>query len=162
MLKVNLKQMKTAIGLRILIPTVLSLYNLLKKSSHILVDRTGGAGSMRDMIAKAKTIMTNGRSIAIFPEGTRMPPGTIGKFHPGVAAIYTQLEATVVPVAVNSGVFWPRREFLKNPGNIIIEFLSPMEPKMDRKIFMAELQNRIKTATQKLEKEAGYIALVED
>ncbi|MGY8999303.1 MAG: lysophospholipid acyltransferase family protein [Rhodospirillales bacterium] len=134
----------------------------MKKSSHILVDRTGGAGSMRDMIAKAKTIMTNGRSIAIFPEGTRMPPGTIGKFHPGVAAIYTQLEATVVPVAVNSGVFWPRREFLKNPGNIIIEFLSPMEPKMDRKIFMAELQNRIKTATQKLEKEAGYIALVED
>lgn len=130
----------------------------MKKSPHILVDRSGGARSMRDMMRKTKAIMDDGRSIAIFPEGTRMPPGTIGKFHPGVAAIYTQLDTTVVPVAVNSGLFWPRRKFLKKPGKIVIEFLPPIEPGMKRKEFMVELQERIKTATQKLEKEAGFVA----
>tara|TARA_B100000315_G_scaffold256942_1_gene304249 strand:- start:263 stop:1036 length:774 start_codon:yes stop_codon:yes gene_type:complete len=131
----------------------------MTKSSHVLVDRTGGARSMRDMIRKTEVIMDNNRSIAIFPEGTRMPSGTIGKFHPGVAAIYTQLEATVVPVAVNSGMYWPRRKFLKKPGKIVIEFLPPIEPGMDRKTFMAELQSRIKAATEKLEKEAGFVAV---
>jgi len=62
-----------------------------------------------------------------------------------------------VPVAVNSGLFWPRRKFLKNPGKIIIEFLPPIEPGMGRKEFMAELQSRIKAATEKLEKEAGFL-----
>ncbi len=131
----------------------------MKKSKHILVDRTGGASAMRDMMTKAKDVMDDSRSIAIFPEGTRMPSGTIGKFHPGVAALYNQLDATVVPVAVNSGLFWPKRKFLKKPGNIVIEFLPPIEPGMNRKVFMAELQERIKTATRKLEQEAGFIAV---
>ena len=129
----------------------------MTKSSHVLVDRTGGAKSMRELIRKTKEIMDNSRSIAIFPEGTRMPSGSIGTFHPGVAAIYTQLDTTIVPVAVNSGLFWPRRKFLKNPGKIIIEFLPPIEPGMGRKEFMAELQSRIKAATEKLEKEAGFL-----
>ncbi len=129
----------------------------MKKSSHILVDRTGGAKSMRDMMRKAEDILNDSRSIAIFPEGTRMPPGTIGKFHPGVAAIYNQLNTTVVPVALNSGIVWPKRKFLKYPGKIVIEFLPPIEPGMGRKEFMVELQNQIQTATQKLEKEAGFV-----
>jgi 1-acyl-sn-glycerol-3-phosphate acyltransferase len=78
----------------------------------------------------------------------------MGKFHPGVAAIYTQLNITVVPVAVNSGSFWPRREFKKKPGKIIIEFLPPIEPSLDRKLFMLLLENRMKIATEQLEKEA--------
>ena len=127
----------------------------MKKSGHILIDRSGGAQSIRAMIGKASEFMANGRSIIIFPEGTRIPPGQIGKFHPGVAAIYSQLNTTVVPVAVNSGLFWPRREFLKKTGKIIIEFLPPIEPGMDRKLFMLELQSRIKKATIKLEREAG-------
>ena len=128
----------------------------MKKSSHILVDRSGGTKSMRNMLEKAKAILDHGRSIVIFPEGTRIPPGATGKFHPGVAAIYTHLNPTVVPVAVNSGLFWPRRKFKKNPGRIIIEFLPPIEPGGDRKTFMLELHDSIKTATQKLENEAGF------
>jgi 1-acyl-sn-glycerol-3-phosphate acyltransferase len=126
----------------------------MKKSGHILVDRTGGTKSMRAMIGKAREIIGNGRSIVIFPEGTRIPSGQMGKFHPGVAAIYTQLNITVVPVAVNSGLFWPRREFKKKPGKIIIEFLPPIEPSLDRKLFMLLLENRMKIATEQLEKEA--------
>ncbi len=128
----------------------------MKKSGHILVDRSGGIKSMRNMLEKAKAILGHGRSIVIFPEGSRIPPGETGEFHPGVAAIYTHLNLTVVPVAVNSGLFWPRRKFKKNPGRIIIEFLPPIEPGDDRKAFMLELQDSIKTATQNLENEAGY------
>ena len=128
----------------------------MKKSGHILIDRTGGTKSMRNIIKKSKLFMDNGRSIVIFPEGTRIASGQMGNFHPGVAAIYTQLNATVVPVAVNSGLFWPRREFVKKPGNIIIEFLPPIEPGIDRKPFMLQLHNQIKLATQKIEKEAGF------
>lgn len=128
----------------------------MKKSSHILVDRKGGARSIRNMLTKAKIILKTGRSIAIFPEGTRMPPGVIGKFHPGIAAIYTQLNVTVVPVAVNSGIFWPRRQFLKKSGKIVIEFLPPIKPGIDRKKFMQDLHERISVATKKLEKEAGF------
>jgi 1-acyl-sn-glycerol-3-phosphate acyltransferase len=129
----------------------------MKKSGHILVDRTGGTKSMRAMIRKTKEFIENNRSIVIFPEGTRIPSGEIGKFHPGVAAIYSQLDITVVPVAVNSGMFWPRREFIKNPGKIIIEFLPQIKPGIDRKSFMLELQSQIKIATEQLEKEAGFI-----
>jgi 1-acyl-sn-glycerol-3-phosphate acyltransferase len=131
----------------------------IKKSAQVIVERTGGAGAMRSMIQKCKAIIEDNRSIVIFPEGTRMPSGSIGTFHPGVAAIYTQMEATVVPVALNSGLYWPRRKFLKKPGNIVLEFLPPIEPGMRRKEFMIELQNRIKTATEKLEKEAGFVGI---
>ena len=127
----------------------------MKKSGHILIDRSGGAKSIRAMIGKAREFMLNARSIVIFPEGTRIPPGQIGKFHPGVAAIYSQLNTAVVPVAVNSGLFWPRREFLKKPGKIIIEFLPPIGPGMDRKLFMQQLQSQIKIATVELENEVG-------
>ena len=130
----------------------------MKKSGHILVDRTGGTKSMRTMIKKTKEFIEKNRSIVIFPEGTRIPTGEIGKFHPGVAAIYSQLNISVVPVAVNSGIFWPRRKFTKIPGNIIIEFLPPIEPGIDRKSFMLELQSQIKTVTDQLEKEAGFIS----
>ena len=129
----------------------------MKKSGHILVDRTGGTKSMRTMIKKTKEFIEKNRSIVIFPEGTRIPTGKIGKFHPGVAAIYSQLNISVVPVAVNSGIFWPRRKFTKIPGKIIIEFLPPIEPGIDRKSFMLELQSQIKTVTDQLEKEAGFI-----
>jgi 1-acyl-sn-glycerol-3-phosphate acyltransferase len=129
----------------------------MKKSGHILVDRTGGTKSMRAMLGKAKEIMGNGRSIVIFPEGTRIPPGQMGRFHPGVGAIYAQLNTTVVPVAINSGLFWPRRKFIKKPGKIIIEFLPPIAPNIDRKSFMFLLENRMKMATEKLEKEAELV-----
>ena len=128
----------------------------MKKSAHILVDRLGGTRAMRDMIEKSKAILDDERSIVIFPEGTRIPSGNMGKFHPGIAALYTQLNATVVPVAVNTGLFWPRHTFTKISGNIIIEFLKPIEPGLDRKRFMNQLQEQIRIATQKLEKEAGF------
>jgi 1-acyl-sn-glycerol-3-phosphate acyltransferase len=60
------------------------------------------------------------------------------------------LGVPVVPVALNSGLFWPRRGFVKRPGSITVEFLPPIEPGLDRKPFMAELERRIETASTRL------------
>lgn len=126
-----------------------SLY--MRKSQQIVVDRSGAASTMRKMIAMTKNVLADGRSVVIFPEGTRTPPGETGRYHPGVAALYLQTDAVVVPVALNSGLFWGRRTFVKNPGTITIKFLPPIPPGLDRKGFMTELQTRIEQASRALE-----------
>ena len=64
----------------------------------------------------------------------------------------------IIPVALNSGVYWGRRSLLKRPGTIVIEILPAMPAGLDRRAFMAELERRIETATRRLEAEA-YAAL---
>ena len=128
----------------------------MERAAHILVDRKGGIKSMKDMLKKALSIKETSRSIVIFPEGTRMPPGTMGKLHPGVAALYKHLNISVVPVAVNSGLLWPRRQFKKKQGKIIIEFLNPIPSGMEKRKFLTELSKIIYAATLRLEKEGGY------
>jgi 1-acyl-sn-glycerol-3-phosphate acyltransferase len=120
---------------------------------HILIDRTGGAGAMRGMIRKAKAILADNRSIVIFPEGTRAAPGATGTYHPGIAALYSYTSATVVPIALNSAHFWPRKSFRKYRGRLIVEFLPPMPEGLQSRDFMAQLQDRIETATRALESE---------
>lgn len=120
---------------------------------HLSVDRKGGASSLRRMIEDTQAILDEGRSVVIFPEGTRTAPGTSVDYHPGIAAMYNHLDVPVVPVALNSGLFWGRRTFLKSPGTIIIEFLPAMPAGLKRKEFVAQLQDRIETATRRLEAE---------
>ena len=130
----------------------------MRRCRHVVVDRTAGASAMRDMIRVAREILAEGRSIAIFPQGTRTAPGEGSErvpYHPGVAALYTQTGATVVPVALNSGMFWPRRSFIKRPGTLIVEFLDPIPPGMDRKVFAAVVEERIESRTRLLETQAG-------
>ena len=91
-----------------------------------------------------------GRPIVIFPEGTRTLPGTRASYHPGVAALYRQLGLPLVPVAVNSGLFWGRRQFIKRPGRITVEILPAIPPGRERRAVMAELEERIEAATARL------------
>ena len=92
--------------------------------------------------------------VLIFPEGTRTQPRTRGKFNPGAAAIYSRCDVPVIPVALNTGSFWARRTLRKNPGKVIVEFLPPIAPGMDRKLFQKLLENTIEEATEKLELES--------
>ena len=78
----------------------------------------------------------------IFPEGTRRAPGDPPDYKPGVAALYDALRLPVVPVALNSGLFWRRRSSSSIPGRIVVEFLEPIPPGLDRKAFMQELEQR--------------------
>ncbi len=102
------------------------------------------------MISGARNSIWDGRHIIIFPDGTRVAPGQRRPYHPGVGAIYRQLGVPVVPVALNSGLFWGRRTFIKKPGRITLEFLEPIAPGLSRKDFTAELERRIETASARL------------
>jgi 1-acyl-sn-glycerol-3-phosphate acyltransferase len=124
------------------------------RTGQIRVDRRAGAKALKRMAAAARTAIADRRSIVIFPQGTRTPPGQAGPYLPGVAALYQALQVPVVPVALNSGRFWGRRAFLKRPGVITIEYLDPIPPGLDRKAFMRQLEHRIETATRRLEAEA--------
>ena len=122
----------------------------LKKSGVVSIDRSGGTKALKAMVKGAQAAIDEGRPVIIFPEGTRTAPGERQPYHSGVAMLYTGLNVPVVPVALNSGLFWRRRGFLKRPGEVSIEFLDAIPPGLDRKTFMARLENEIETATDRL------------
>ena len=124
------------------------------RAGSIAVDRKGGAAALRGMVAAARQAAEDGRKIVIFPEGTRTAPGHRLVYQPGVAALYQALALPVVPAAVNSGLFWGRRSFVKRPGRITLAFLEPIPPGLPRREFMTELEARIEAATRELEEEA--------
>ncbi|MBL6935552.1 MAG: 1-acyl-sn-glycerol-3-phosphate acyltransferase [Alphaproteobacteria bacterium] len=127
----------------------------LYKLDMIAVDRSAGISSMKSMIRQARRVINEGRQhIVIFPEGSRVAPGEREPYQPGVAGLYGMLDVPVVPVALNSGLFWARRKFLKYPGTITLEFLPAIAPGMEREAFMAELEERIETASARLMAEA--------
>lgn len=125
----------------------------LRRCGMIPVDRQGGGSALKRMLKAARAAVAQGRSILIYPEGTRTPPGERRPYHPGVAALYGDLGLPVVPVALNSGLFWGRRAFHKKPGTIAIEFLPAIPPGLPRRDFMQELQNRMEGAGERLASE---------
>ena len=122
----------------------------LRRTGMIAIDRKGGAGALRRMVAEARAAADAKRPIVIFPEGTRTAPGAKRAYHPGVAALYGKLGLPVVPVALNSGLFWPRRGFVKRPGRIVLEFLPPIAPGMELEVFATALNEAIETASTEL------------
>jgi 1-acyl-sn-glycerol-3-phosphate acyltransferase len=124
------------------------------RAGSITIDRRGAAGALRRMVAAAREAVIAARPIVIFPEGTRTAPGQRLTYQPGVAALYQALAVPLVPAAVNSGLYWGRRSFVKRPGRILLEFLAPIPPGLPRREVMRELESRIETATAALEREA--------
>ena len=122
----------------------------MARAGHIGVDRAAGAGALRKLLRQAERAVARGRTLVIFPEGTRAPIGTSLPYQPGVAALYSQLKLPVMPVALNSGVFWGRRLFIKWPGTIACEFLAPIAPGLKRDVFMAQLRARLDPNTDRL------------
>jgi 1-acyl-sn-glycerol-3-phosphate acyltransferase len=129
----------------------------LLHAGMIRIDRKGGPRALRGLIEGGRAALARGAPIVIFPEGTRVPSGEQRAYHPGVAALYRHLNCPVVPVALNSGVFWPRRSFVKRPGRIVVEFLAPIEPGLERLAFMTELHDRLEPATARLVAEARHL-----
>jgi 1-acyl-sn-glycerol-3-phosphate acyltransferase len=122
----------------------------LLRSGALAVDRSAGAKALRQLIRAAEQAAKSGRPFLIFPEGTRVAPGQHHPYQPGIAALYDKLNRPVVPVALNSGLFWGRRSFLKKPGRITVEFLEPIPAGLDRRRFMKDLENRLEGASQRL------------
>ena len=125
------------------------------RAGSIVIDRKGGGSALRRMLAAARRVVAERRPIAIFPQGTRTAPGEMRPYQAGVAALYHGLGVPLVPAAVNSGLYWGRRSFVKRPGRIVLEFLEPIGPGLPRRELMAELERRIEAATAELEREAS-------
>ncbi len=119
------------------------------------IDRSGGAQALKSLVRQVRSRLADGRDIIIFPQGTRTSPGADRPYLPGVSALYMQSGAPIVPVALNSGMFWPRRRLVKRPGLIIVEILPPIPPGLPRKEFERVLRERIEPATRRLEAEAA-------
>jgi 1-acyl-sn-glycerol-3-phosphate acyltransferase len=135
--------------------TNLPLYGrFTQMAGSIVVDREAGAQAIKGLVRDCRASMATGHQIVIFPEGTRTTPGTRYPYQPGIAALYRQLDVAVVPVALNSGLFWGRHNFIKHPGRIVVEFLPPIQPGMDRRKFLVELEAQIEAATADLISEA--------
>jgi len=120
------------------------------KLKNIKVDRSAGSKALRDMLNQARDRAQESRQVVIFPQGTRLKPGEADSYKPGVAGLYSAMKVACVPVALNSGLYWPARGFTRTPGRIVIEFLPPIEPGLDKKAFLAELEHRIETASNAL------------
>lgn len=121
-----------------------------RHTRQIPIDRAAGASALREMLHAARAARDAGRHIVIFPEGTRVAPGASAGYLPGAAALYRDLGLPVVPVALNSGLFWGRNAFMKYPGTIVMEYLEPIPPGLDRKSFMARLEAAIETGSEAL------------
>ncbi len=125
-----------------------------RKVRMIPIDRRGGSSAVRGMIRSARAAVEDNRPIVIFPEGTRVTPGQRAPYRPGIGGLYSQLGVDVIPVALNSGLFWPRRRFIRRPGTIVLEFLPAIAPGMKRAEFVGALEARLEPATDALIAEA--------
>lgn len=128
------------------------------KFEHILVKRDRAAVALRAMVEAGRERIAAGRQVVIFPEGTRRSPGAPPDYKPGYVALYEGLGVTCVPLALNSGLYWPRRSMMRYPGTIVVEFLPPIPPGMPRKAFKAELERRLEDASNRLVAEAMEVS----
>jgi 1-acyl-sn-glycerol-3-phosphate acyltransferase len=120
------------------------------KADCIPVNRKAGSQALVQMTAKAKEEAQEGRQIIIFPEGTRRPAGAPAAYKYGVAHLYQNLGFPCVPVALNSGLYWPRRRFIRRPGTIRIEILDLIPPGLPRDEFFKLMQGGIEEASNRL------------
>ncbi|HUK59309.1 MAG TPA: lysophospholipid acyltransferase family protein [Stellaceae bacterium] len=120
------------------------------KAGMIPIDRGAAATALRRMVARSARAVAERRPIIVFPEGTRTAPGAPPAYQPGIYALYRQLGLPLVPVALNSGLYWGRRSFRKRPGRIIVEILPAIPPGGERRIVMAALEAAIEGACANL------------
>src|SRR3954467_13935288 len=121
----------------------------LMKSRMIGVDRSGGMRSLMDMARRAPKEIRSGRQLIIFPEGTRTAVDAPPNYMTGVGQIYVNSGVPCLPVALNSGLFWPRRTFMRYPGTLVVEFLDPLPPGLTRKDFIVRISTVIEAATNR-------------
>ena len=94
----------------------------------ILIDRTAGRGAVGQMIEQGRDRLARGRWIIMFPEGTRRAVDAAVEYRQGGAIVSRELDAPILPVAVDAGHFWPRMGFVKWPGTITVRVMPPVYP----------------------------------
>jgi 1-acyl-sn-glycerol-3-phosphate acyltransferase len=123
---------------------------LMIKGRMVPIDRSAGSQALIAMTGRAKVELAAGRQMIIFPEGTRRPAGAEPRYKFGVAHLYAATGMPCLPVALNSGLFWPRRSIRRLPGTVLVEILDPVAPGLDKDVFFKRLQSNIEAATARL------------
>lgn len=126
-----------------------------RKFEHVFVERGRGPAALRKLVSDARQRADAGREVLIFPEGTRRAPGSPPAYKPGAVALYEGLGLPCVPMALNSGLYWPRRKLIRYPGTIIVEILDPIPAGLPRAEFREVLRQRIEEAADRLIGEAA-------
>jgi len=123
---------------------------LMIKGRMVPVDRSAGSQALAEMTERARIELADNRQLIIFPEGTRRAAGAEPRYKFGVAQLYAAEGVPCVPIALNSGLFWPRRSIRRIPGTVVIEILDPIQPGLAKDVFYKRLQSDIETATVRL------------
>jgi 1-acyl-sn-glycerol-3-phosphate acyltransferase len=124
------------------------------KARMVFVSRGKGQLALKEMSVGAAAETAAGRPIMLFPEGTRRTPGAPPAYKFGVTYLYRQLDVPVLPVALNAGLYWPRRKFMRYPGKILVEFLPPIAPGLSAEEFQETLVQAIEESCDRLLLEA--------
>jgi len=122
----------------------------LKRINMISIDRSEGTKSIKKILFEAKKNILLGNSIIIFPEGTRKKPGEPTKYKSGIYAIYKEASSEIVPIALNSGNFWPKHTFIKKPGKIIIKILEKIPMNLEKFELLNKIESEIESETKKI------------
>jgi 1-acyl-sn-glycerol-3-phosphate acyltransferase len=125
------------------------------KGRMVPVDRGARRQALTKMTRRAREELRRGHQIIIFPEGTRRAPGAPPAYKSGIAHLYAETGVPCVPVALNSGLYWGRRSFMRHPGTIRVEILDPIPPGLDKETFLQRLEHDIEAATARLIAEAA-------
>lgn len=124
------------------------------KSGVIPINRSKGKKVFTQIIEGARHFTAQGRPLFVFPEGTRKSVDDPTHLRAGIAILYEDLNLPVYPVALNTGLVWGRRDFLKRPGKVIYEILPPIMPGLSKEEFLATLTKALEDKTQELRLEA--------
>lgn len=124
------------------------------KAGMIAIDRSNRDSSLRSITEGAIKLRDQGRPIVIFPQGTRVAVGDSKSYKGGIIKMQEAAELNIIPMALNSGLFWGRNSFLKRPGKVIFEFLPAMPPHKDPKNAIKVLEATLEEYSNKLVAEA--------
>jgi 1-acyl-sn-glycerol-3-phosphate acyltransferase len=124
------------------------------KARMVFVSRGKGQQALKEIAIGGARETAAGRPIMLFPEGTRRAPGAPPAYKFGVTHLYRQLDVPVLPVALNSGLYWPRRKFMRYPGKILVELLPPILPGLSAEEFQERLVTSLEGACDRLLLEA--------
>jgi len=121
------------------------------KANMIPIDRAGTSKTLRAMVSAAKARAAKGRSIVIFPEGTRTAAGSPPAYQAaGISALNKALDLPIVPVATNAGLCWRPTGARRSPGLVVYEVLPPIPAGLERKTLMQRLEGDLETACDRL------------
>jgi len=123
---------------------------ILKKVGAIVLSNGGGEAAQARLNEGIEALQSDGRDVLIYPEGHLSAPGEKHRYRSGVWRLYALLNRPCTPVATSLGLGWDRQSFFKHPGRVVVEFLDPIAPGLDKDAFLQRLESVVEARTNAL------------